>query len=627
MATDGAEPLEVAGEVSERAQFGNNCELILALVSFAVGLGNIWRFPYLVYDNGGGTFLVPYVFALFFLGIPLFVLELGMGQILRQGIINLWVKLGIPNVRGIGISATITAIGIGVYYMVIVTWTLFFLFQTIGAIGDGVVPWSDQARGFQCDPVVLVPSSSVVDNIDLFDNNTQLYNPKYKSMFACGDTTDADWSLPDDNFPVNGTDYSLVEVVPTVCPAQAAVKYFNDVVLEKSASITDWDGIHWGLVPPFTFCWLCAYILVFKGVALSGKLMYITSTTPYICLTAFFIRAVTLPNAGTGISYYVTPDFSALGNPVVWQRAATQIFFSLSLGVGGIVAFGSYGDKKADYPLHVLRVSFINCGTSIFAGFVVFGILGFLAEEMSNVNPCFSKDDVGLLRIIGISGPGLTFIAFPVAIAQMDGSFFWACLFFMMLFFLGIGSAFAFVEGACTVLAESGYADGRPRWQVAAFVCGASWLFGFTMFMNRAGEYWVTVFDTYVSVISLLFVGGVECVGIAWVNPHVWPNMVQHTKNITGRNIGWMTPVIKYISPLVMFTLIILSVTAFDLTGLEGDAKFPTAIIVFGWFLGLLPIAGFFFAFFLEPSEVPLEVQFTVEGGVKEEELPDVETS
>merc|ERR1711994_951123 len=114
--------------VQERGQWSNQFEFILSTVGYAVGLGNVWRFPYLAYKNGGGSFLVPYVIMLFFAGLPLFFMELALGQYSRQGPTRVFGRIA-PVFQGLGLAMLGATFFVGIYYNMIIGWTLFYMFS------------------------------------------------------------------------------------------------------------------------------------------------------------------------------------------------------------------------------------------------------------------------------------------------------------------------------------------------------------------------------------------------------------------------------------------------------------------------------------------------------------------
>jgi len=601
-----------AVEGDERLKYGSQLELILTLVSYAVGLGNLWRFPYLVYENGGGTFLIPYVIALLTLGFPIFILELGLGQMLRQGTVNMWIRLGLPKLRGAGVAATFVTFMAALYYMVIVAWTVFYIGQIFMAVGTGKLPWEDSIPGYECGNATLVVNSTFANDTNLIREGG-FFNPDFLEHFWC----------PETGIPQVGLDvpagYSMIFRKPDRCPGQAAVRYWNEEALQKSTGITDLGGIVPGMLIAHTIVWIVLYLIVFKGVAVSGKLAYVTATLPYFCLICFFFGSVTLNNASAGLSYYVTADLARLSDVTVWQKAATQIFFSVGIGWGSIVAFGSYGDKNTDFIGHVTKVTLINCGTSIFAGVVVFSILGFLAGELSVVNPCFKSDSIPALEGIGLQGSGLAFVAFPIAISQMTPKFFWAFIFFIMLFTLGVGSGFGYVESITTVIFDSGVAQGQPRWKVAAAICTVCWALGI-IFVTRAGDYWVKLFDSYTTVVATFAVCFIECIGMMWMNGGMnWTGFCEKTKRLTGREVPAILGILlKYVGPAYMVILLFLSISAWDLTGnaSSGEDVFPDWIIGLGWFIGLIPVIGAILAVsFSTPPELPHMPDETLQDG------------
>ncbi|XP_055018190.1 sodium-dependent neutral amino acid transporter SLC6A17-like, partial [Boleophthalmus pectinirostris] len=122
----------------ERPAWNSKLQYILAQVGFSVGLGNVWRFPYLCQKNGGGAYLVPYFILLLVIGIPLFFLELAVGQKIRRGSIGVW-NYVCPRLGGIGMSSLMVCGFVGLYYNVIIGWSIFYFFQSF----QYPLPWSD----------------------------------------------------------------------------------------------------------------------------------------------------------------------------------------------------------------------------------------------------------------------------------------------------------------------------------------------------------------------------------------------------------------------------------------------------------------------------------------------------
>lgn len=119
--------------------------------------------------------------------------------------------------------------------------------------------------------------------------------------------------------------------------------------------------------------------LLFAWLWLCEQVVYFTSLFPYIVLTIFFIRGITLKGAGAGLVHMYTPKVEKLLQPMVWLDAATQVFYSFGLAFGSLIAFGSYNTPKNNCVRDVLLVSFCNAFTAIYASVVIFSILGFKA--------------------------------------------------------------------------------------------------------------------------------------------------------------------------------------------------------------------------------------------------------
>uniref|UniRef100_A0A8C6WN66 Transporter n=1 Tax=Neogobius melanostomus TaxID=47308 RepID=A0A8C6WN66_9GOBI len=307
-----------------RGQWSSKREFILAMVGEIIGLGNVWRFPYLCFKNGGGVFLVPYVLFLLTCGIPIFFLEVSLGQMTGQGGITCWRKI-CPLFQGIGFGGLILMLYTCMYYIVILAWALLYLFSSF----QSELPWAS------C-------------------NNTW-------NTVNCIQTAN-------DSLSVNAT--SSVE------------EFWQRRILGLSGGIEEMGSIRWDLAGCLLLCWITCYFCIWKGVKSSGKVVYFTATFPYLMMVALLIRGVTLPGAADGIRFYLWPDPSRLSDPQVWMDAASQILFSYAVCTGCLASLGSYNQRNNNCYKDAFALCLLNSATSIVAGFAIFSVLGYMSYEL-----------------------------------------------------------------------------------------------------------------------------------------------------------------------------------------------------------------------------------------------------
>ncbi|CAL1263684.1 unnamed protein product [Larinioides sclopetarius] len=355
---------------NKRSTWSRQLDFFLSCVGYAVGLGNIWRFPYLCYKSGGGAFLIPYVIFLVICGIPLFFLEMSLGQFGSLGPIAIW-KIS-PIFKGLGFGMAIVSGVVCVYYNVIIAWALYYIYQSYS------VSWSSCENAWNTPNCVSQNDMNVLLNNTSFTNISDLYNSTFK-------------------------------------------------VLKQSTGIENMGAFQWPLVLSLFIAWILVFLCMLRGIKSSGKVVYVTATFPYCVLLCLLIRGLTLPGAWNGISFYLSPQWEKLLTFKVWGDAATQIFYSVGAAWGALLTMASYNKFSNNVYRDSLVVPLINCGTSVLAGFVVFSLLGFMAEETGK-----SVADVVS------EGPGLAFVVYPEAIARLPVSPVWAFLFFFMLFAVGL---------------------------------------------------------------------------------------------------------------------------------------------------------------------------------------------
>ncbi|KAG7260610.1 hypothetical protein CRUP_008632 [Coryphaenoides rupestris] len=301
-------------EEEERPAWNSKLQYILAQVGFSVGLGNVWRFPYLCQKNGGGAYLVPYLILLVAIGIPLFFLELAVGQRIRRGSIGVWNYIS-PRLGGIGFASCLVCFFVALYYNVIISWSLFYFSQSF----QQPLPWHE------C--------------------------PLIKNQ--------------------NSTCHS------------ATTFYWYREALDISDSISDGAQLNWRMTLCLLAAWTMVCLAMIKGIQSSGKVMYFSSLFPYVVLICFLVRTLLLKGSFDGIRHMFTPKLEIMLEAKVWREAATQVFFALGLGFGGVIAFSSYNKRDNNCHFDAVLVSFINFFTSVLATLVVFAVLGFKANIMN----------------------------------------------------------------------------------------------------------------------------------------------------------------------------------------------------------------------------------------------------
>ncbi|CAN7950949.1 unnamed protein product, partial [Ixodes pacificus] len=121
----------------ERGQWANKTEFILSCIGLSVGIGNIWRFPFLAYQNGGGAFLLPYVILMLLVGKPMYFMEVALGQFTSLGPLSVWRCL--PIAKGVGVAMVVVSLIVAVYYNVILAYTVFYMAQSFRS----ELPWVD----------------------------------------------------------------------------------------------------------------------------------------------------------------------------------------------------------------------------------------------------------------------------------------------------------------------------------------------------------------------------------------------------------------------------------------------------------------------------------------------------
>jgi NSS family neurotransmitter:Na+ symporter len=378
-------------DLQTRDSFGSKIGVVAATAGSAVGLGNIWRFPYVLGENGGGAFLIIYLCFVFAIGFPVMLAEFTIGRRAQRNALGSFKKLapGKPWYL-IGLMGIVAAFMILAFYSTIAGWTLEYLVQAL---------------------------------INGFDGKNSDQLTRSFEVFQSGS--------------------------------------FRPVI--------------WQLV----FMFLTAFI-IYRGVK-NGIEKYTKILMPLLVVLIIIIciRSLTLEGAHEGLDFLFTPDFSKIKWNVI-LKALGQAAFSLSIGMGTLITYGSYIQKDNNLPATAFQVSMADTLIAILAGVMIFP-----AVFAFNINPA--------------EGPGLVFIVLPNIFEQMAGGYFFSILFFLLLAIAALTSTVSVLEVVVAYFSEELNMSRRKATIIAATAISIVGIFATLSFgpLNNALIFGRTIFDWF----------------------------------------------------------------------------------------------------------------------------------
>lgn len=304
-------------------------------------------------------------------------------------------------------------------------------------------------------------------------------------------------------------EFYMGDVVNNVDPIQGSLTDGNGEV----AVYTRYPGI--GLLGETVgwsaFIWFLVWISIFRGVGLTGRVVYFTMGLPIITTIILVGRSLSLDNAGEGVKLlWATWRGGQLASGTVWQTAVGQVFFSTGVGFGYFTSYASYNAKHSNAVMDAILI----CGSNVlfenFAAFAIFGIVGYLRM--------WPQDGVRLGAFV------VGFLTLPEAVIQMPGANFWAILLFFTLVVLGFSSAFVMLDAVATLIVDSGLKLSRP------VIVTALTLASFLMclpYCTEFGYYLLDGIDRWINNVALIFVVWSEVVSATTV--YRWTDVVSQT--------------------------------------------------------------------------------------------------
>lgn len=407
-----------------RDNFNSRGQYVLCAMGGAVGLGNLLRFPSVIFNNYGLQFFVPYFIALFLIGIPILCLEIVIGQAYRAGSVGAWNSV-YHRAKGVGFSMAFNGYTVVGYYVPLLAWAMVYFRLSF----KSPLPWADQ------------------DASEFFLNDV-IRNP----------------------LPIGDKESGMISY-----PGKGLVG----------------ETVAWSF-----FTWFVTWMCMFKGVGLTGRVIYITMALPLIMIGILAIRSLSLPNASEGYKLYVGMwRTESLQAPQVWQDAFGQMFFSIGVGFGYFVSYASYASKHSNAVQDAFIIALCNSIIEIISALAVMGVVGYLG-----IQP-------GETRLSTFSSG---FITYPTALAQMPGSNFFSAFFFVTLWLLGITCVFAMFEVMVTMIYDTDWGKKVPRYVVATACAIVSALISM-IYCSEVGFAILDAIDSWVNDVALFFTVWCEC--------------------------------------------------------------------------------------------------------------------
>ncbi|XP_043560306.1 sodium- and chloride-dependent neutral and basic amino acid transporter B(0+)-like [Chiloscyllium plagiosum] len=548
---DTATTTEHVGESDENVERGNwssKADYLLSIIGYAVGLGNVCRFPFLAYRNGGGAFLIPYILMLTFAGIPMFFLETSFGQFASLGPIAVWKAM--PILQGVGITMVLSSTFANISYSCILAYSLYYLFASF----QSPLPWAECFSWWGADETCSRTPKDPLCNLTLNDGYFEIVN--------------ITWLQTNNETCPNGSEISI----PHQSPSE---QYWDKGVLQRTSSMDETGEIVWYLALCLLLVRLMVGAALSKGIKSSGKVVYFTATFPYVALTILLIRGLTLEGASKGIEFYIgsQSDFSKLADAQVWKDAATQIFFSIAVSMGGLTALSSYNKFHNNSYADTFIVCVANCATSVYAGFVIFSVLGHMAHVQDKP-----------VSEVAQSGIGLAFVVYPEALAQLPWAPLWSILFFFMLLTLGLDSQFANFETIITVMQDQFPKFLRSRrLSLTTAVCMIFYFLSLLL-VTQAGIYWINLIDHYCIGWVLIVSALLEQMGLSWI--YGINRFIKDIEMMIGERTWlfwlWWRVCWFFITPCLMAVIFIWSLATFT-PPTYGLVEYPGWATALGW--------------------------------------------
>uniref|UniRef100_T1IM09 Transporter n=1 Tax=Strigamia maritima TaxID=126957 RepID=T1IM09_STRMM len=393
----------------------SKAEFTISCIGYCIGFGNLWRFPYIAHKNGGGAFILSYTICMLLISLPMFYLECLLGQF--TGCNAIAACNYAPVCKGIGYAMMVVPIYVCLYYSVLLSYSLKFIFLSFAYR----LPWE------------LCDSSWGADS-------------------RCDDRTsgnNTDKILPHCSKWTNKTHKPLINIdchdrVPS------SEQYWQKAILhldegtDKKYSLIDIGIVQWDLVLAVMVCWLIQYIVISRGIKSITKVAYFTTVFSFIIIACMVANAIRLNGSLAGLAYlFKLNNFADFASTELWVEAIAEAFFSTGICLGCIILYSSYNRFQNKIKRSVFFILFVDFAVNILSAVTIFSVLGYISEMLQ----------MDIKKVVD-EEPGLIFVVMPEAVSKLPFPQFWSLLYFLMFLSTGINSQAAQLDAFLTSVHE-----------------------------------------------------------------------------------------------------------------------------------------------------------------------------
>lgn len=451
---------------NQRENWGSKIGFVLAAAGSAIGLGNIWKFPYVVGQNGGAAFIIIYIICVFAIGLPVIIAEILLGRTTQRNPVGAFKALSNskfwPYVGAMGVFAGFLILS---FYSVVAGWSVGYIYE------------------------------------------------------------------------------ALTGVFSTFDSPQSAGTHFNQLT----------SNVYWGIGMLALFMLMSMFFVyagIQKGIEKGSKILM---PLLFILLIIVMIRGLTLEGSGQGLAFLFKPDWSKV-SPTTFLLALGQAFFTLSLGMGAMLTYGSYISKNENLPKASLQIVLLDTMVAVIAGIAIFTAVFATGQNAGE-------------------GPGLIFLTLPIVFTKMPGGYFVGIIFFILLTIAALTSAISLLE------VVTAYFIDEKKWKrhkavlvfgFLAFLIGIPSVLSFNL-MQDSKIFGLTFFDLadYLSSNIMLPLGGMLIaifVGYVWNTDKMLAELEKGQQDFF-RKYNWIIPVwiilVKYFAPILIFLVLLQSLGIF----------------------------------------------------------------